>query len=321
MSSKSDYIEFCKYSAADIPVFAEPWYLDAVMKPGEEWDVINYYENNRVIAAFPYAVQKNKLGMVVITNPWMAPRLGLLLSGETKRTRSLSKVESLENKIIEEVIAQLPKFDDFNMICHSGVKNWMEFYRHDYEQTCYYSYIIDRDKTKDEIVSDYISNKRRIIKKHYGCVEIHKNTISPDEYWEYLQHCYKKRNRLCSYTKEQFIKLMNSIQEHEAGDILSMYSDNNLVCAAIIFYDKNRAYHMMTTFDPENGIRGQDLLTHYAIIDANSRGLIFDFEGSMIPGVAEFNRSFGGQKEEYYVITKQSKKMKGYKLLKGILNR
>ena len=45
MSSKSDYIEFCKYSAADIPVFAEPWYLDAVMKPGEEWDVINYYEN------------------------------------------------------------------------------------------------------------------------------------------------------------------------------------------------------------------------------------------------------------------------------------
>ena len=105
MSSKSDYIEFCKYSAADIPVFAEPWYLDAVMKPGEEWDVINYYENNRVIAAFPYAVQKNKLGMVVITNPWMAPRLGLLLSGETKRTRSLSKVESLENKIIEEVIA------------------------------------------------------------------------------------------------------------------------------------------------------------------------------------------------------------------------
>lgn len=321
MNKKADYIEFCNNNSSDIPVFANPWYLDAVIKEGEEWDVVNYYENNKVIAAFPYTIQKNKMGMTVISNPWMTPRLGLLISNDVKQSRSLSKMESLENKIVKEVVNQLPKFDDFNITCHSGVKNWMEFYKNDFSQTSYYSYVIDRVKTQEEIVADYISNKRRIIKKNYDLVTIEKNMLSPEEYWDYLQLCYEKRNRACSYTKEQFIKLMKVVRENEAGDILSMYSDDKLVGAAIVFYDSDRAYHMMTTFNPGDGIRAQDLLTHYVILDANSRGLIFDFEGSMIPGVAEFNRSFGGQKEEYYVITKQSNRMKMYNFFKGLLRR
>lgn len=41
---------------------------------------------------------------------------------------------------------------------------------------------------------------------------------------------------------------------------------------------------------------------------AQERGLDFDHEGSMIPGVADYNRDFGSIKEPYFVITNYSDK-------------
>lgn len=36
-----------------MPVFAQPWYLDAVRAPSEDWWVILYKRDGQILAAFP----------------------------------------------------------------------------------------------------------------------------------------------------------------------------------------------------------------------------------------------------------------------------
>ena len=52
MSAKARYRDFCR-TAPDVPVFAQPWYLDACAEGGT-WDVVLAEEKGRVVAALPY---------------------------------------------------------------------------------------------------------------------------------------------------------------------------------------------------------------------------------------------------------------------------
>lgn len=75
--AKAEYRAFCGAGDHNLPVFARPWYLDAVCASTEDWRVILYKENDRIRAAFPFAYTKGKYGLRRIHNPWQAARLGI----------------------------------------------------------------------------------------------------------------------------------------------------------------------------------------------------------------------------------------------------
>ena len=52
MSVHARYHDFCR-TAPDVPVFAQPWYLDACAAGGT-WDVVLAEDGGRVVAALPY---------------------------------------------------------------------------------------------------------------------------------------------------------------------------------------------------------------------------------------------------------------------------
>jgi hypothetical protein len=52
MPAHADYRAFCR-TAPDLPVFAQPWYLDACIEGGA-WDAVLAREKGRVVAAWPY---------------------------------------------------------------------------------------------------------------------------------------------------------------------------------------------------------------------------------------------------------------------------
>lgn len=72
---------------------------------------------------------------------------------------------------------------------------------------------------------------------------------------------------------------------------------------------------MFNTFDTEIGTDIQPFMTYYSLAYANSNQSIFDFEGSMIPGVANYNMKFNAVKEPYFIISKFSER---YLLLEGL---
>ena len=67
-------------------------------------------------------------------------------------------------------------------------------------------------------------------------------------------------------------------------------------------------YYLIPCFDPEYKESGASaLLVLEAIKLAREKGVMFDFEGSMISGVAKHYKQFGSKETTYYSVEKYYK--------------
>ncbi|KXB02074.1 hypothetical protein AKJ44_01465 [candidate division MSBL1 archaeon SCGC-AAA261F17] len=65
-----------------------------------------------------------------------------------------------------------------------------------------------------------------------------------------------------------------------------------------IIWDEKRAYQLLSGFDPENSPREANPLAIWKAIEFTNNEISpteYDFEGSMIPGIEQYFRSFGGK--------------------------
>ena len=76
---------------------------------------------------------------------------------------------------------------------------------------------------------------------------------------------------------------------------------NNLLAGALFFKDENRIYNIL----PSSTEEGRKASAMHYLIDSviqefAGTPLIFDFEGSDVPGIKAFYQSFGAVNEPYY---------------------
>jgi len=92
----------------------------------------------------------------------------------------------------------------------------------------------------------------------------------------------------------------------DQGLVFSAFSDSGTVATAVTVADERVAYYLFGGIDRKANVQGAlGFVLHELISAYQKRGLqTFDFEGSMIPAVENFFRSFGGQQVPYYVIAK-----------------
>lgn len=308
--AKAEYRDFCEEGTHDIQVFAQPWYLDAVCDSEDDWRVILYKEKDRIIAAFPFEYKKGKHGLWHIRNPWQAPRLGIWIDYQGKAKKSAR--ELLENKIVEDIISKLPYYDEFHIAFDARFQNWQQFYRNGFQQTSYYSYIL----FGDEDLPQSLSQKTRWqIKSMYEEFHVDED-ISLEEYWEFFEKSYVQRGRVIDYPKEKFFRLVQAVMEHDRGHLIACKdASGQIFSEACVFFDSRRLYPMFNTYDTSTKRSTQPLVSLYSFDLAKHAGLIYDFEGSMIPGVANYNMKFNSTQEPYFVITDYSDK---YRFLHGL---
>lgn len=283
--------------------------MDAVCDFPDDWRVILCKDKNgKIIASFPFAYTKGKYGLWHIHNPWQAPRLGIWIDYGNK-TRPSAR-ESYENAIVEEIVSKLPPYDEFHIAFDARFQNWQQFYRMGFQQTSHYSYVMKRER---DLEKEIPPDKRKELRKTQGFFV--DETIQLDEYFSFFEQSYKKRERFLSYEKEKLYRLIKATGKNNCHHFLAIKNqDGKLTAVTCNFFDSRRVYRMFSTFDPEVP-NGEVLLTLYSMRYAQMNGLDFDHEGSMIPGVADYNRDFGSIKEPYYVITNYSDK---YRLLNGL---
>lgn len=308
--AKSEYRVFCETEDHDLPIFAQPWYLDAVCASPEEWQVILYKENNCIRAVFPFAYTKGKYGLWHISNPWQAPRLGIWIDYGDKRRPSAR--EAYENKIVAAIVSALPYYDVFQIAFDARFQNWQQFYRLGFRQTSRYSYILDAPENLLSQLSYNMRREIRLLGEDYTASE----EISLDEYWSFFERSYHLRNRTPSYGRERFFRLCETAIEHSSCRLIGCRDrEGTLFSVACVFMDRHRMYNMFNTFDPSTKFSTLPLVTLYSIESSRQNQLLFDFEGSMIPGVAGYNMKFNAVKEPYFLITDYSDK---YRLLNGL---
>ena len=87
--------------------------------------------------------------------------------------------------------------------------------------------------------------------------------------------------------------------------MLGVFKDDEVLGGAIILKDSSRITYLFSSYT-NNGKKQQapSFLINTLIKKYSNSNMILDFEGSTIPNIASFYRSFGAEKEIYFSFKK-----------------
>lgn len=301
MSRKDQYRDFCKQEPF-IPIFSQPWWLNAVCGK-ENWDVILIEKGNQIVASFPYYTNKGKLGIKYITMPLLTQKLGPYIK-YPEGQKYASKL-SYEKEIMQEIISKLPKHDFFDVRFDYRYTNWLPFYWKGFQQTTRYTYIIEDISNIENVVAAFDSKKRGHLRKGIKNLQI-KYDLSAEKFIQYYKKCLEKKNDKLFYSEDLFCRLYDAAYNNKSGrSVYAIDVDDQIHGAIFYVWDQFSAYDLVTAFDPNYRDSGASTLLVYQLIkDSSVFCKVFDFEGSMIEGVEESFRKFGSVQKTYYRIYK-----------------
>ena len=311
MDNKSQYRQFCQQEKA-IPLFSQPWHLDAVCVDGS-WDVALVEKAGKIVASMPYFL-KTKGPFRHIAMPWLTKTMGPYINQDFKHSK---KAQS----IVKELIEQLPEVAHFNQNLHSDITDWLPFHWKGYQQTTSYTYIIEGLQDLDTIFknfdSDYRNNK---IKKAKIAIQVnHEGSI--DDFYRIMKMSFDRQDLKLNIPLS-FLKNYDTIlDQHQSRKIFFARDESGRIHSTLyLVWDSTRAYYHIAGDDPELRNSGAGILLTWEAIQYASKVLglnVFDFEGSMIPGVAKVRRKFGAKQLAFHNVEKYNswlfKMMRGFK--------
>lgn len=302
-SAKKAYQQLC--AEEYIPIYAQPWWLDAVVG-AENWEVaLVFNADNKVIGAMPYCIS-SFYGLQFCRLPTLTTYnyIYFYIPSEIKQHRLYFR----RKWIISELIKQLPKITFFNQNFHPELKSSLPFNINGFRQTTRYTYILNELKNLEAIKSNFKGSIRTYIKKANRTLIVKKNTPIID--FIDFQKKVVKLGAKKRYPEEFLIKLHSVLQSKGQSICLSAIDKENKVHAmAYIIWDEKRAYYLAGLSHPLYKTSGAvPLLMWEAIKYVSSKVDSFDFEGSMVPSIESFYRAFGATQTPYHQIYKMKNK-------------
>ncbi len=274
-----DKYNSCIKSAINSRIYAYSWYLDIV---ADNWDVL-VLNNYEAVMPLPW---KSKYFIKYIYPPVWTQQLGVFSESE------------IDDSLIKEFIHSIPKkFKKVTIQFNSG--NGISF-KKTTERT---NYILPLHKTYEKLLISFKNNRTYSI----NLAKRNNLTVKNCSFNELLKisnekDVYKISKRAIKSLKE----LSGFIQMNDKGFLLGVYNaDEELLGGAIFLKDMDRISYLFSVVNIE-GKKKQavSLLLNEVIHNYANSSFTLDFEGSMISGIASFFKSFGSQKETYFLYQK-----------------
>lgn len=267
----------CVETSSNGLIYASSIYLDHLCGT---WDAIvcNNYE-----AVMPIPLRK-KYGIYYSYQPPFIQQLGLIYKDE--------KYSSFLQPVLQEISGKI-KFGDYplnflNVFTQATIKN---------------NFILFLNRNYENLSEHYSSDLKRNLKqaeKHqlkFATSDNYDNAIQQYQllYSSRIPHItavhYKNLNKLIHQLFEQKKVIIREAQD-EQGNVLAVN-----VC----FNDSKRLYLLLSsTTTAGRKKEANHFLLDQMIKEFSGKNLIFDFEGSDIPGVAYFYQGFGAINQPYY---------------------
>lgn len=302
------YQNFCKTN--ELPIFKQYWWLDSICGK-DNWTVILIEDNNEVIASLTYYKAKSYF-FNVIKPPFLTERSGLHI---IKDKGILS-----ENKILDRVLDQLPKVAYTEFSFSYGFTNWLPLYWRGYLQTTKYSYVLNDLTDIEAIVSKFSRAKKKNIRRAETILNV-KYDLSAFDFYENHKMSLRKQGQTITYDFLQFDRIYKEVYKRNQGRVIyAIDSEGNIHAGLFVVWDVNSAYNLISTIDPEYRNSGANSLLIKEIIKyVSDKTNSFDFSGSMIKGVENSIKQFGGERKSYMVISKYNSLV--YCLMKNLNRR
>jgi hypothetical protein len=271
----------CISDASNGLIYGYSFYLDSM---AENWDalVLGDYE-----AVMPLTWKK-KYTIQYLYQPFLAAQLGVF-----------GKVVTWEmvSAFIKAIPAQF-KFAEISM----NSKNVPVYPAN--LATDRINYLLHLDKPYEKLRAGYAENIRRNTRKaeQSGC-HVDK-AFAVEKVIELATEQMKSQGNQEKDNIERFRSLFQYLHPREMAGTYGIFSaENKLLASAVFFFSHNRAYYILVGNHPDSKSTGAS----HALIDAfikdhAGRNMILDFEGSDIPSLAQFYRSFGATEEKYPAV-------------------
>lgn len=283
-------------------IFQQPWWLDAVA-PGN-WDVVEVKKGGSIIARLPFVLQQGPLGLRLLVTPKLTHTLGPWLKPQEGKYTS---VLSHQKELLSRLIDGLPNFDLYAQKFHYSVTNWLPFYWRGFQQTTFYTYVIEDLSDLDSVFGAFDKSSRYEIRKAARQLSV-RSDYDLDVLWKMVSLTFERQGKKVPYTFEYLQRIDDACVQQNARRILFAEDAKGRVHSALyLIWDKNSAYYLIGGADPELRSSGSSsLLIWEAIQFAATVTSRFDFEGSMVESIERFFRGFGAQQKPYFYVTKSN---------------
>ena len=302
MTNKELYREFC-LRTSDLPIFMQDWWLDAVCA-GKQWDVLlSFNKNGEIQAAMPYLLRK-RAWMKYIVMPQQTQIGGIWISDVALP----DNVDRL-TEICQDFTRQLAELGLSYYYQHYPIgSNAIESMRTlGFKIKERITYRIEDLSNLDQVISAFSKNKKRQLQK---ALSLHAETnMNIEDFYRFHVRCLQEQGKQISYTREFLLVLERKTSRLQQSQIISIHNaDNEILAAAFLVWDKNSMYYLIPCYDLKHKDSGASaLLVLESIKLARKQGVVFDFEGSMIRGVANHYKQFGSTRTLYYSVEKYYK--------------
>lgn len=303
MTNKERYQLFVE-KEKNIPIFSKPWWMDVVCG-AENWDVYLVGNGNDIRAAFIYYINENNYGKS-ISRPILTQNNGIYIK-YPENQKMVAKF-SYEEKIINEVCEYIESLGlvSYEQQYHYSFSYWLPFFWRYYKETTRYTFVVDTDRSYEEIRNNYSAKIRNELKKGEKHLKV-ESTEDIELFYRINKMSFDRQGVMIPYSYELFKNLYLSCKENKSGVLLCVRDENKRIhSVAMLVWDEHSVYYLLNGTDPDlKMFQGNLVLIDYGIKFAKEMNKKFDFEGSVIKNVNHVFREFGGQPMPYFRIEKR----------------
>ncbi len=270
----------CVNEAFNGTVYAFSWYLE-VVSPG--WHALVQGDYDSI---FPLPV-KQKWGIQYIYLPFFCQQLGLI---------SKNKIDT---ELLTAFVQSIPRsfrWIEVNLNVHNKPDPKIFPFKRNV------NYELDLIQPYEQLLSNYSKDHKKNLKiARRSKLTIMKDLTNMEFIQFYEQNLLQHLGDLPHETKYLLLRLIAAAQKHRKGNLFGVYDERNqLVATAFVLYGLGRLILLASASNSDGRKTGaMRHLIDRIIATHSSRNIIFDFEGSNIPSIADFFHGFGAHPTEY----------------------
>src|SRR2546426_141404 len=292
-------------------LFCRSWWLKVA---AADIRVLGYFDRGRLVAGLPLFFRK-QWGIELCTMPKLTQTWGVVIEPlEGKPVHQITRQMEILTIFARHLVGQRVFLQRF----HPAIVNFLPFHWLGFRQVSRVTYAIEYLCDLDRVWAEMRENQRREIRK----AEKRGITVEPCEpevVAENLAKTYGRQGLQSPVTAHLLRVIHRAAQQNDAGECFAARDANGRVhAAAMLVWDRKRAYYLAGGGDPTLRTSGATALLLWKIMQfASGRSAVFDFEGSQIPAVERFFRSFGASQVWYQEISKMPRWLRAGLVLAG----
>ena len=253
MSNKERYSEWVAKQEY-VPLFMQPWWMDAVCA-GKQWDVLLAEdEAGEVIGAMPYLLRK-RAWFKYIVMPQQTQVGGIWVTPEVTadKWKTAEVCRLIKEQIDRMGLAYYYQQYMPGSLCVDAMRGL------GFKTRERITYRVEDLSNLDNLIASFSKNKRRQLQKALSLHVEHNMDI--EEFYRFHTHCLASRKRKIGYSREFLLVLERKAKRLNQCQVLSICNaDGQVYAAAFLVWDKNYLYYLVPAYDPAFGDSGAGAL-------------------------------------------------------------